>query len=150
MQLKRDKESEQYEAIKGVFEAKIPNGFYEIIIRGELTYPLLETENRWISTCYLKKCDLTDKFIEDILSIELDVYDQQRLNECYDKVNNLITDFINNYCYKYNKLPYDIPMFIVTEDRYNMEKYGTYYPITQPFKVFVTYNDNGIHYEVTK
>ena len=101
MQLKRDKESEQYEAIKGVFEAKIPNGFYEIIIRGELTYPLLETENRWISTCYLKKCDLTDKFIEDILSIELDVYDQERLNECYDKVNNLITDFINNYCYKH-------------------------------------------------
>lgn len=150
MKLVRDKMLEKIEQRKGVFEQRIPNNCYEIIIRGELSYPLYENEYTWITTAYFYKDKDVDEFIDNILFTYKVTRNKEQLNLLYTELTNLINTFINNYCKKYNTLPYDYPLQIITEDRYNMEKETEYCPVTIPFKIFITYNDNGKIYKVEK
>lgn len=150
MKLTRDKMLEKIEQRKAVFEQRIPNNCYEVTIRGELSYPSYENEYTWITTAYFYKDKDVDDFIDDILSTHKVTRNKEQLNLLYTELTNLINSFINNYCEKYNTLPYDYPLQIITEDRYNMEKETEYCPVTIPFKIFITYNDNGKIYRVEK
>lgn len=149
MKLTRDRESEILEEMQGIFAAKIPEDHYEIIIRGELHYPLVEIENRWSTKAYLKKCLLTEGFLKDMLSLDQQVYAQDQLDKYYNKANALITTFVEKYCNKFGLLPQDIPIAIITEDEYNMTKKEEYHPITSPFEIFVTLNKKGQHFSVS-
>lgn len=55
MRLTRDKVSEQYEQRKRVFEQRIPSNYYEIILRGELTYPITEYEGVWLTSIFFEE-----------------------------------------------------------------------------------------------
>ena len=151
MRLTRDKISEKYEQFKGVFEPRIPNGFYEIILRGELTYPLTEYESSWFTSMYMKKDKQTDVFIKDLLNTYKPTNNLDDLISMYYKLQNVINSFEGQYCEKYCILPQEFTLYIVTEDKINMTASGQEYkPITRPFHLFITYNNKGKHFKVTK
>lgn len=151
MRLTRDKVSEQYEQRKRVFEQRIPSNYYEIILRGELTYPITEYEGVWLTSIFLKKDPDTDTFIENILNIYKPVNSIQDVQNQFIKLQELFLNFEELYCTKYNILPQEFSLFFVTEDRQTMISECNYYePITRPFHLFITYNDNGKLYSVDK
>ena len=72
MKLTRDLDSERYENTKGVFLERIPNGYYEVILRGELNHPVTEFDGSWITSSFFKKDRDTDDFIKGILAVMSD------------------------------------------------------------------------------
>ena len=151
MKLTRDKVSEKHEELKGVYEERIPNGYYEVILRGELNYPLTEYDTCWFTSMFFKKDSKIDKFLQDLLDNMVEVIDGQELVNLYNKMNNIISQLEEYYCNKYEILPQEFTLYFVNEDKPTMyEQTGQYIPITRPFKLFITYNDNGKHFRVEK
>ncbi len=150
MKLTRDKISEKYEERKSVFDVRIPNGYYEIILRGELSYPLTEYESIWSTSMFIKKDKATDAFIQKLLDLMKPIKNQNELREQFNKVKNTLLAFEEKYCSKYELLPQEFSLYLVEEDKPTMlEQYGVYSEVTRPFKLFITYNDNGKHYSVS-
>ena len=143
MKLTRDKSSELYDATCGIFEQGIPKNYYEVVLRGTLAYPYNVEELTWIKKSVFEKCEETDQFIHDLL-VNMNETDLQIR---YEKIQNIIDNFIDWYCDKYEMLPYDFALKVVTEPIEKSPK-DNYKPVTIPFKLFITYNDNGKHYRV--
>lgn len=149
MKLTRDKISEQYEQRKGVFEKRIPPGYYEIILRGELTYPITEYEGIWSTSIFLKKDIDTDTFVKNILDIYKPRNSFQEVKDQYIKLQELFDYFERYYCEKHEMLSQDFSLYFVLEDKQTMFSLCNYYePITRPFYIFITYNDSGKLYSV--
>lgn len=151
MKLTRDLDSERYENTKGVFLERIPNGYYEVILRGELNHPVTEFDGSWITSSFFKKDRDTDDFIKGILAVMSDkLKSAAQLGARYEEMTRRINTFIDKYCDKYEMLPYEFQLEIITEDEFNMvQECGYYEPVTYPFELFVTYNDNGKIFTVT-
>ena len=149
MKLTRDKVSEKYEERKSVFDERIPSGYYEVIFRGELSYPLTEYESVWRTSMFLKKDKDTDNFIEDLLNAMKPIKSSVELREQFATVAEIIQRFEPLYCEKHDLLPQDFCLYLVEEDRPTMmAQYGVYHSVTRPFHLFITYNDKGKHYSV--
>lgn len=150
MKLTRDKISEKYEERKSVFDLRIPKGYYEVILTGELSYPLTEYESIWSTSMMLKKDKNTDKFINNLLNIMKPIKNQTQLREQYNKLLDCLQEFEIQYCEKYELLPQEFSLYVVVEDKSTMLLHtDEYYPVTRPFNLYITYNDNGKHYSVS-
>jgi len=63
MRLKRDLISEKYEQLKSVYDKRIPNGYYEIIIHGKTKL------EEWKVSSYVPKNKNTNNFVEQLLNL---------------------------------------------------------------------------------
>lgn len=151
MKFTRDLDSEKYENTKSVFLERIPSGYYEVILRGELNYPVTEYDSSWITSSFFKKDKETDNFIKGLLALmDKRATSIDEVLTRYEEITKRINTFIDKYCDKYEKLPNEFQLEVITEDQFNMTKEtGSYSPITRPFELFVTYNDNNKIYKVT-
>lgn len=76
MRLKRDLISEKYEQLKGVYDKRIPNGYYEIIIHGKTK------QEDWKISSYIPKCKNTNNYVEELLNLDRTC---ENLQEWYDR-----------------------------------------------------------------
>lgn len=142
MKFKRSKMYEEVEALKGVFEERIPESYFQIIFRGELKYPVIPENNTWISSSVFISSEDTKDFIEYLLNIKWE-RNLDKLNQQYKEIKF----YLDKFQYEHGAGLLDI----VTEDEITTMKYtDRYYPITSPFRIIILYNDNEKIMEVTK
>lgn len=133
MELVLSKDLELYENSLGVFDERIPENSYEIVLRGRNRQQLVY-EGEWTNKAYFKKDEDTDKFIEELLA-----YKEKDLTIKGKVINAMIQEFVKAYCQKYELWEGDYKLEVLFEED------GT---IKDPFEIFITYYDGTKYYEV--